>query len=117
MCGKGISVSYPNELESIGELNDRTKHKGETQPEVNQETKGTNNSQNVLSPIEKEAESIGILDYPNMINARESNIKIPGQKTHIKGSGSLARRYNNFINRAKYLDVERLRQALDCDPH
>ena len=52
-----------------------------------------------------------------MINARESNIKMPGNKTHIKGNGSLARWYNNFINRAKYLDVEKLRQALEVDPH
>ena len=113
---KGVAITYPDKMEEIVELTDVVEHKEKTQLKQGQELKG-NKTENTQTLKEDEAEYIEILDYPNMINARESNIKMPGNKTHIKGNGSLARWYNNFINRAKYLDVEKLRQALEVDPH
>ena len=115
-CKKGVSITYPKEMEEIAELTDMTKHKEKTQPGQGQEIK-ENRTEDTRPLKENDKEYIEILDYPNMINARESNIKMPRNKTHIKGNGSLARWYNNFINRAKYLDIEKLRQALEIDPH
>ena len=66
---------------------------------------------------QNEQEHLNILDYPNLINTRDSNI-IPREKRHeIKGKGTLVRWYNNFLNRAKYLDLEKFKQALEMDPH
>ena len=64
-----------------------------------------------------ERESIELCDLPKLTTARNSNV-IP--ETHHKkmiGNGSLARWYNNFMSRAKYLDVDKLKEALEIDPY
>ena len=65
----------------------------------------------------KEERCIDLLDHPSLISARNSNIIPEPQQTKMLGNGSITRWYNNFISRAKYLNKEKLREALEMDPY
>ena len=119
--GAKVVVSHPDVKEKISDIGD-TVLIPEKQIENDSIDAYTNlfdvsKGKEIYKSVTREQNSIDILDYPDLINARDSNIIPVGYRRRLSGNGSLARWFNNFLNRAKYLDLAKLRQALEMDPY
>ena len=101
---KKVKVSVQNKIENMSDL----KHMNIEDVAQSEYSKGNKSY---------EQNYVDILDYPNLISAKSSNFIPTENRRQLSGKGSLQRWYNNFIKRAQYLDLRKLREALELDPY